>query len=140
MNATVPGNGACGSRSATIATAPAAMAAETNCRPSALPPVIATNASPRLTVRLSAVTPPMSRSARCALNSASGGKISRSFMCPVDLVARSTMRPRPYLIKALPAFLQRGQYLLIGGRQVHAWRDVEERRNARDHRAADRHG
>ena len=77
-----------GARSAIIAIAPAAIAGATKRKPSALPPAIATNRSPRLTVRLSAVTPPISSSAWRASNSASGGNISRSFM-----VARSTVRP-----------------------------------------------
>ena len=74
------GSGWCGGCSATIAAAPAAIADGTKRSPSALPPAIATKTSPRLTVRLSAVTPPISRPAKRASNSASGGKISRSFM------------------------------------------------------------
>ena len=64
--------------------------------PSALLPAIATNTSPRLTARLSAVTPPTSRSAWRGSMSASGGRISRSFISSF-LVARSILRPRPYL-------------------------------------------
>ena len=50
-------------RSATIAAAPAAIAGATKRAPSALLPAMATKRSPRLTARLSAVTPPTSRAA-----------------------------------------------------------------------------
>src|SRR5580700_8960856 len=82
--------------------APAAIAGAMKRAPSALLPAMATKTSPRLTARLSAVTPPTSRSAWGESRSASGGKISRSFISSF-LVARSTMRPRPYLLSFIEA-------------------------------------
>src|SRR5207247_793909 len=76
-----------------------AMAGVMKRRPSVLPPAMATNTSPRLTVRLSAVTPLTSISAWRASNSESADAISRSFMLSFlhNLLA-STMRLSPYLL------------------------------------------
>src|SRR6516162_5190568 len=57
INEIPDGSGAAGGHSATIATAPAAIAASMKRAPSALPPAMATNTLPRFIVRLSAATP-----------------------------------------------------------------------------------
>src|ERR1700739_2407776 len=105
-----------------IAMAPAASAESTKRNPSVLPPAIATNRSPFFTARLSAVTPVQATSPLPAAISASGGRMSRSLW-----------GGGPHRAPALPAFLERGQYQLVGRRQVEPRHDTKERRDARHH-------
>ena len=62
--ATPAGSGVAGTRSAMMATAPPATASATKRSPSSFAPATATNRSPGLTVRLSAVIPPTSSEAK----------------------------------------------------------------------------
>ena len=74
------GNGDDGTRSAMIADAPAASACPTKRMPSSLAPATATNKSPGLTVRLSALTPLSSSEAKRASLKASTVSRFSSFM------------------------------------------------------------
>ncbi len=78
--ATLVGSGVAGTRSAMTATAPPAIAGATKCIPSSLLPAMATNRSPGLTVRLSAVIPSTSSEAKRASLSASTVSRLASFM------------------------------------------------------------
>ena len=78
--ATPAGSGAGGARSAITAAAPAASACGTKRMPSSLAPATATNRSPGLTARLSALTPRTSSAAKRASLTASVVMRSASFM------------------------------------------------------------
>ena len=71
MKATSAGSAVDGTRSAMIATAPFATAGATKPRPSLLVPATATNRSPGLTLRLSALTPLTSSASKRASLTAS---------------------------------------------------------------------
>ena len=77
---TAPGGSAGGAPSPTIAAAPAAAACAAKASPSALVPGTATNTSPRLTLRLSAVTPVASIAPVRASSEASPVRRSESFI------------------------------------------------------------
>src|SRR5712671_5175125 len=171
MKATPSGSGTGGTRSAIMAAAPAASAGPTNRNPSSLEPAKATNRSPRLTVRLSALTPASSSAAKRASLTASTVRRSASFMrwsvvsprrrktgIPARMSARLILRRRPFVL--LPCFKRRGnlgslgngagrsvspavgagQDQLVGRRQLEPWLKPEQRGDAADHGAADRHG
>src|SRR5580704_10053060 len=165
--ATPSGSGEGGGVSATIATAPAASAAGTNCRPSALVPGTATNASPGLTLRLSAAAPPTRRSPWRSANAASG-KRSRRFMAsrslsplpggersdreairvrgflPYREIVTPSPRPSPLRGEGVPraglaGVLAGRKDQLVGGRQVETRLEPEDRGDAGDHLAGGRH-
>ena len=84
MNATPSGSGVAGGRSAITAAAPDATACETKLSPSSFAPATATNRSPRLMARLSALTPARSSAAKRASLTASTVRRSASFMACRD--------------------------------------------------------
>src|SRR5499426_557173 len=150
MKATPSGSGIGGTRSAMMAAAPAAKAGPTKRKPSSLLPATATNRSPDLIVRLSALTPAILSAAKRASLTASTG--SRLLSCMSLSIARAVARRRteracddgasyiapPTLCLRLSAAGAR-QDQLLGRRQLEAWLEPEQGRNARDDGAADRH-
>src|SRR5215831_15300999 len=127
MNGTLAGSAIGGGRSAMTAAAPAASACGKNSSPSAFAPATATNRSPGLMLRLSALTPATSSAARRASLTASAGRRSASFMVRRIVYLRRPISSResgdldagfPYVPggSALSAGGAR-QDQLVGGRQ-----------------------
>src|SRR5262249_11235203 len=110
MNATPSGSGVAGGRSAITAAAPDASACETKLSPSSFAPATATNRSPRLMARLSALTPARSSAAKRASLTASTVRRAESWMggrarlLSLALIAGGCGRspPRPHLPPSPP--------------------------------------
>src|ERR1043166_5764123 len=147
------GSGDAGGCSATMAAAPATSAAGTNDKPSALVPGTATNASPGFTLRLSTATPVTARSPWRSSNAASGKSSRRIMAVSVGWVDARAAGGNPSMgfaarcaaqpilqTRRLPPLPPCGKDELVGGRQVEAGLEPEERRDARDHLAGGGHG
>src|SRR5262249_26492198 len=149
MNATPSGSGVAGGRSAMMAAAPDASACETKLSPSSFAPATATNRSPGLMARLSALTPARSSAAKRASATASAVRRSASFMATRSrpfsrFVAfawcrqiRAAFRKRKSDNGLPPAYARQNQ--LVGGRQVKARLEPEQGGDAADNGAPHRH-
>src|SRR5262245_27608187 len=149
MKATPSGRGVTGGRSAMIAAAPDATACETKLSPSSLLPATATNRSPGLMARLSALTPARSSAAKRVSATASTVRRSASFMGmrsrPLSRFAafgwcreiRAACRKRKSDNALSPAHARQNQ--LVGGWQLEARLEPEQRGDAADDGAAHRH-
>jgi len=93
MNGTLAGSAIGGGRSAMTAAAPAASACGKNSSPSAFAPATATNRSPGLMLRLSALTPATSSAARRASLTASLGGGRQASWCAGSSTFAAPYRP-----------------------------------------------
>src|SRR5262249_39243750 len=149
MKATASGSGVAGGRSAMTAAAPDASACETKLSPSSLAPATATNRSPGFTVRLSALTPVRSSTAKRASLTGSAVRRSASFMATRSrpfsrFVAfascrqiRAAFRKRKSDNGLSSAHARQNQ--LVGGRQIKARLESKQGGDAADDGAAHRH-
>src|SRR5215813_7532625 len=149
MKATASGSGVAGGRSAMTATAPDASACETNLSSSLSLPATATNRSPGFTVRLSALTPVRSSTAKRASLTVSAVRRSASFMATRSrpfsrFVAfascrqiRAAFRKRKSDNGLSSAHARQNQ--LVGGRQIKARLESKQGGDAADDGAAHRH-